>query len=105
MSYTHYLLTVSTNDNDYANEVADIFRERGQTCVVDERFVGINKKLDAAENSEDCDFIHIISIVSHENNLIHTRNNRNKKFVGDNYITDFLHNLSCNKLKYKNKAY
>jgi threonyl-tRNA synthetase len=101
MSYIHNILTVSTNDSEYAEDVAQRFRERGQTCYVDNRNIGIHKKMKEAELMKDCDFMIVISIISHEVDIINVRNIKKNRYVGDVYVKDFLHNLFCDKIKYK----
>jgi len=97
MSFKHIILPVDKSLNDYAYEVCDIFRERGQYCVVDDDDVGINKKIDNCDN-QNFDYILIINRTSKEINYANVRETKSQKLLGNMHITDFLHNLFCDKL-------
>tara|TARA_Y100001970_G_C14040214_1_gene753318 strand:- start:563 stop:967 length:405 start_codon:yes stop_codon:yes gene_type:complete len=102
MSYSHIILTVEPSYNVKANNFADVIRERGQTCDVDERAIGIHKKLERAEEM-GYDFIHVMNYLEHEINYINVRFNKFNKYIGEKHIIDFLHELACG--LYETKEY
>ena len=94
MSFSHIILTVEPSYNVKANNFADVIRERGQTCDVDERAIGIHKKIERAEEI-GYDFIHIMNYLEHEINNINIRYNKYDRYIGRKHIIDFLHELVC----------
>ena len=94
MSYTHVILTVEPSYNTKAYDFADVMKERGQTCDVDGQVLGINKKLERAEEM-GYDFIHVMNYLEHEINHINVRFNKYNKYIGGKHIVDFLHELAC----------
>lgn len=94
MSYTHIIITVTQEYNEKANIFADVMKERGQICDVDENDEGIHIKLDRAVKL-NYDFIHVINYIEHEINHINVRYNKYNKYIGGKNIVDFMHELFC----------
>lgn len=102
MSYTHIILTVEPKYNKQAIYFADVMQERGQICDVDNRVIGIHKKLDRAEKL-NYDFIHVINYLEHEICHLNVRYNKYKKYIGSKHFIDFMHELQLG--KYESSKY
>lgn len=97
MSFKHIILTIDYSLDNYASNMAEILRERGQSCDVDVRNVGIHNKLDDAENL-DYDFILVINQLMVEINSVVVRENKTKMNINQKQmkLTDFMHHVWVN---------
>ena len=94
MSFKHIIVTVDYTLRDAANDMAEILRERGQICDIDDRNIGIHRKFDDAEKA-DYDFILVINTLLSEIDSVIVRENKTKMKMNQNQmkLVDFMHHI------------
>lgn len=97
MSFKHIIVTVDYTLDNVAHEMANILRERGQICDIDDRRIGVHRKFEQAEKT-DCDFILVVSRLLSEINNVIVRENKTKTKVNEKQLRliDFIHHIWVN---------
>lgn len=97
MSFKHIIVSVDYYLDDIVNDMADRMRERGQTCDVDIRKVGIHHKFNDAEK-DDYDYILVVSRLQSEIDSFVVRENKTKMKINEKQmkLVDFMHHIWLN---------